>query len=145
MRNHYCKILLATLSMSAAFSSFAASPALILGEAATSVAKAPAKAPENGKVVINGTGQSGTFTINASNLTDRVTLTATSGLEVYPATLPADVQNATIRVTLLSTLPKTEGKIIVRSGDFRAVMPVVGYGSELEQKALNASPVYTGT
>ncbi len=145
MRNHYCKILLATLSMSAAFSSFATSPVLILGEAATSVAKAPAKAPENGKVVINGTGQSGTFTINASNLTDRVTLTATSGLEVYPATLPADVQNATIRVTLLSTLPKTEGKIILRSGDFRAVMPVVGYGSALEQKALNANPVYTGT
>ncbi len=143
MKKHYCKILLASLALAAPFYGYAGAPVVTLGAPATAVAAAPAKAQAAG-VVIDGTGNTGTFTVNAANLSNRITLTATPGLAVYPEVLPADAANATVRVTLLSTLPLTEGSIILRSGDYRAVIPVTGYGSELEQKDLGAAPVYSG-
>ncbi|MDE6196794.1 MAG: hypothetical protein K2F91_02880, partial [Muribaculaceae bacterium] len=142
MKKQYCKILVAALALSASVSSFAAAPVVNLG--IEPVAKVAAKAKASG-IVINGTGETGTFTINASNLTDRITLTASAGLEVFPEALPATAQNVSVRVTLLSSLPKTEGHIIVRSGDYRIAIPVTGFGTPLEQKALETSPVYSGT
>ncbi|MCS2958781.1 hypothetical protein NXX53_20835 [Bacteroides salyersiae] len=95
-------------------------------------------------MVINGTGQSGTFILNAQNLVEDIKLTATSGLEVYPATLPAGSNGETIIITLNSTLPVTEGRIILRSGDARAYVNVTGYGTPLEEKNLSQNPVYPG-
>jgi len=143
MKKNYCKILLVSLALSASLCAYAAAPVVTLGSGAAAAA-APAKAKSEG-VVINGTGATGSFTVNASNLSDKITLTATPGLEVFPETLPADASGVSVRVTLLSTLPKTEGYILLRSGDFRGFVPVVGYGSPLEQKDLSANPVFKGT
>jgi hypothetical protein len=94
------------------------------------------------QLVIDGTGNTATFTVNASNLADKITLTATSGLEVFPEELPAGAENSTVTVTLVSTLPTTTGKIILRSGDYRAYAEVTGYGTPLTEKNLSSSPVY---
>lgn len=47
-----------------------------------------------------------------------------------------------IIITLNSTLPVTEGRIILRSGDARAYVNVTGYGTPLEEKNLSQNPVY---
>lgn len=106
---------------------------------------ASAQTPNTSKMVINGTGQSATFTLNAQNLVEDIILTATSGLEVYPETLPVGSAGETITVTLKSTLPLTTGKIIIRSGDARAYVDVTGYGTALKEKSLSQSPIYVGT
>ncbi len=142
MKKNYFKCLLMSLALSASLCGYAAGPVVTLGSA-QAVAAAPAKAKAQG-VVINGTGQSGTFTVNAANLTDKITLTASAGLEVYPETLPANATNVTVHVTLLSTMPVTEGCVYLRSGDFRGTVAVKGYGTPLEQKDLSANPVYKG-
>ncbi len=118
-------------------------PVVKIGQSSFMSAKAPAKSPADG-LVINGTGQTASFVVDAQNLCDQITLTATAGLKVSPEVLPADARNASVEVTLLSTLPTTEGKIILRSGDYRYVVNVLGYGSELEQKDLSMNPVYIG-
>ncbi|MDE6134335.1 MAG: hypothetical protein K2F79_02030, partial [Muribaculaceae bacterium] len=138
------KMLLAALAMTAGLSGYAAVPVVSLGNAVATEAVADLKAVPSGSLVINGTGNSATFTINAQNLTEQIRLTATPGLEVYPEVLPAGAANATVRVTLLSTLPQTKGQVFLRSGDYRAVMNVLAYGTELEQKDLT-DPVFTGS
>lgn len=108
-------------------------------------AKGASNAHMGAPLEINGTGSSSTFTVNPSNLSDRITLQATSGFEVYPTVIPATAENVNVRVTLRSTLPYATGMVILRSGDFRAEVPLVGHGSALEQKALDKSTGYAGT
>ena len=120
------------------------------GLAANTGAQAQTLAVENtanaGVVVINGTGSSVQLPITAANLVEDVTLTATSGFEVFPTTLPAESANGTqVMVTLTSSLAKTNGQLILRSGDFRAYVNLVGYGTPLEVKDLSQNPVYKGT
>ena len=93
---------------------------------------------------IDGTGASGTFTVDASNLTGDITLTATSGFEVSPSTLPANSSGATVTVKNLSTLAATTGKVVMRSGDKRKTVRLVGTGTPLPVKDLSQNPVYSG-
>ncbi|MBP8777270.1 MAG: carbohydrate binding domain-containing protein, partial [Bacteroidaceae bacterium] len=93
---------------------------------------------------VDGTGNSGTFTIKAENLINDITLTATSGLSVSPATIAAGTTDAEVKVTLTSTMAETNGQIILRSGDVRTYVKVVGYGTPLEKKDLSQNPVYAG-
>ncbi len=142
MKKEYCRTMIAALALSAAFSGFAAAPTVTLGQTAvTSAAHAKYQTQE---IVINGTGNTGEFTVNASNLPEAITLTASAGFEVTPSRLSADVQNATVRVKLLSTLPVNTGYVVLRSGDFRGIVPLKGLGTALTEKALE-SPVFTGT
>jgi len=145
MKRDQIKAFAAALLISATVAgTYAQQPTLRIGPAAAEMSKVMAQAPSNGVLTIKGTGASNTFSINATNLTEDITLTATAGLEVYPEKLPSDVNDATIRVTLLSTLPETEGKVIIRSGDYKAVMPVKGYGTPLEEKTLADNPKFKG-
>lgn len=141
MKKNYCKVVLLTLSLLAGGSALGATPVVTLGSTAAAVARAAAV---NSPYVINGTGNSTTFTVNAENLPEAIKLTATPGFEVFPNELPAKAKNIKVSVTLLSTLPTTTGKEILRSGDYRAYVNFVGNGSPLQQKALNENPAYTG-
>lgn len=107
---------------------------------------APVLEPEVAELTLDGTGESKTIKVKMANIvtTDAVTVTATPGIKVEPETLPLN-QDGTITVTLLSTLPETEGQVIIRCGDLRSYIDVKGYGSELERKDLSESPVYTGS
>ncbi|MCM1313692.1 MAG: hypothetical protein NC206_04915, partial [Bacteroides sp.] len=95
-------------------------------------------------LTIAGTGNSGTFTVDASQLAGDIQISATSGLAVYPVKLTAGAKNAKVRVTNLTTLAHNSGKVILRSGDMRAYVNVGTLGTELEQKDLSQNPVYAG-
>ncbi|MEQ3108453.1 hypothetical protein AAA117_18650, partial [Bacteroides salyersiae] len=151
MKKHYFFVSLLALALSMPRSSFASVQSadsddgivVTLGAPKVSMQLMAAQSSvTQSHMVINGTGQSGTFILNAQNLVEDIKLTATSGLEVYPATLPAGSNGETIIITLNSTLPVTEGRIILRSGDARAYVNVTGYGTPLEEKNLSQNPVY---
>ena len=93
---------------------------------------------------IDGTGSSESFTVNASHLTGDISVSATNGFSVSPSVLPAGTSTANITVTHLTTLSRKEGKVILRSGDMRAYVDLVGHGTSLEVKDISGSPVYSG-
>ncbi|MGI6219631.1 MAG: carbohydrate binding domain-containing protein [Bacteroidaceae bacterium] len=95
-------------------------------------------------LTITGTGATTTFTVDASNLQNEITLKATSGFAVSPTTLAPGAQNAEVTVTNLTTLAQNKGQVILRSGDTRCYVQVTGFGSELPTKDISASPVYAG-
>ena len=93
---------------------------------------------------IDGTGSSESFTVNASHLTGDISVSATNGFSVSPSVLPAGTSTANITVTHLTTLSRKEGKVILRSGDMRAYVDLVGHGTPLAVKDISGSPAYSG-
>lgn len=151
MRKHYFLVSLLALALSMPENSFAAmqgasgDDGIVVALGAPKVPMMLAKAPAvNAKMVINGTGQSQTFVVNAQNLPEDIKLVATSGFEVFPETLPAGSGTGqTITVTFNSYKSKT-GQIILRSGDYRAFVDVEGVATPLEVKDLSQNPAYRG-
>ena len=141
MKKRILNISLLALAMAMPFSGYANGSAVTLG---MDFPLLTSQAPQY-TIVINGTGETGTFTVNAANLTEDITLTATSGLEVFPTSLPANADGTEVMVTLTSSRALTEGRIILRSGDYRSYVNVTGYGTPLEIKDLSQNPVYSGT
>ena len=143
MKRQYCKILLAALALSTAVGLASATPVVTLGDQTSETVKGPSKAAQ--RLEINGTGASESFEVNASNLPDDITITATPGLEVFPTKLPANATGAKVYVTMRSTLPVQKGKVILRSGDFRGYVYVEANPTPLQTKDLSKNPVFTGT
>ena len=96
------------------------------------------------ELTIDGTNASKTFTVSAENLTTDISLSATAGFEVSPATLPRNTQNATVTVKSLTTRNHATGSVILRSGDKRTKVKLVAYGDALPVKDLSQNPVYKG-
>ena len=96
------------------------------------------------ELTINGTNATQTFTVKAENLTTDITLSATAGFEVSPATLPKDTKDATITVKSLSTKNNATGSVILRSADMRKKVKLVAHGDALPQKDLSQNPIYKG-
>ena len=96
------------------------------------------------ELTINGTGETGTFTVSAENLTGDITINATPGFEVSPKVLTADANGATVTVRNLSTLISTTGKVILRAGDKRKTVRITATGTPLPVKDLSQNPAYTG-
>ncbi len=89
-------------------------------------------------LIINGTNQSATFTVNSENLVgNEITLTAPNGFTVSPQVIPANSDNQKVTVTLQSYKAVTEGQIILRSEDMRQYVSVKGNGSALPAKDLS--------
>ena len=97
------------------------------------------------QITINGTGATQTFNVSAENLTGDISLSATSGFEVSPTTLPKDTKEATVTVKNLSSKYNTTGNIILRSADMRKKVRLVAYGDALPQKDLSQNPIYKGS
>ena len=93
---------------------------------------------------IDGTGGTNTFLVSSENLTGDISLTATSGFKVSPATIKAGESDVAVTVTNLSTLALTTGKVVLRSGDRRETVRLIGTGTPLPVKDLSQNPVYAG-
>ena len=89
-------------------------------------------------LLIKGTGASATFNVTAANLTGDISVTATHGFEVTPATLPAGTQNATLTVKNLTSLIENTGRIILRAGDLRKEVKLTAYGDALPVKDISS-------
>ena len=96
------------------------------------------------KLDIDGTGNTGTFKVNAANLTGDISVSATHGFTVSPTRIAAGTTEATVTVTHLTSLASHEGKVILRSGDKRAYVKLNGYGTPLEVKDISEAPIYNG-
>ena len=93
---------------------------------------------------IDGTGGTGTFLVSSENLTGDISLTATHGFAVSPTVIKAGQKNVTVTVTNLATLKEQTGRIILRSGDMRTYVNLVGLGTSLPVKDLSQNPIYKG-
>lgn len=109
--------------------------------------KASIKVEENiPQLIVNGTNKSSTFTIDMKDHPDGESLriTAPNGFTVSPSTISPANGSATINVTLNSTKDYTEGILIIRCGDMREYVKLIGYGTSLPVKDISKSPVYEG-
>ena len=91
-----------------------------------------------------GTGKSETFDVEFSNLTGDITVTATSGFSVTPTTIKGTSGKATVTVTNDTYRKLNEGKVILRSGDYRTYVYLTGYSSDLQPKDISSNPIYAG-
>ena len=91
------------------------------------------------ELVINGTGQTQTFTVSAENLTTDITVSATTGFTVTPTVIKAGTKNATVRVSSPTTLISQTGRVILRSGDVRAYVNLTAYGTPLPVKDISTA------
>ncbi|MEP4534288.1 MAG: hypothetical protein ABJ004_14445 [Cyclobacteriaceae bacterium] len=105
------------------------------------------RATEEYVLKVNGTNASSSFLVTAENLLpdEEITLTTPGGFLVTPTTISYDADEVEVTVTLKSTLALTTGQIILRSGDTRTYVSVMGYGTPLPVKDLSSAPIYTGT
>ena len=95
-------------------------------------------------LVIDGTGNSATFTVSGANLQNDIQVSATSGFEVTPSVISAGAGETIVSVKLTSWLNRTDGKVILRSGDNRAYVSLAGKGTPLAVKDISSNPVYAG-
>ena len=91
------------------------------------------------ELVINGTGQTQTFTVSSENLTTDITVSATTGFTVTPTVIKAGTKNATVRVSSPTTLISQTGRVILRSGDVRAYVNLTAYGTPLPVKDISTA------
>ena len=97
------------------------------------------------KIVLNGTGAEATFKVKTTGLIQDVSVSATHGFKVEPATIQAGLdEEITVTVTHLTSMARHEGKVILRSGDKRAYVQLNGYGTPLEVKDISGEPIYNG-
>ena len=95
-------------------------------------------------LTIEGTGAEKTFNISASNLQNDIHISATNGFEITPSLIKSSETSATITVKNVSTLNHNTGKVILRSGDVRTYVSLLGLGSPLPVKDISANAVYGG-
>ena len=96
------------------------------------------------QVVLNGTGASKVIAVSTVGLTQDITVTASSGLEVSPTVIAAGEENAQLTVVNRSTLRQQSGRIILRSGDIRLRINIEAMGTPLPVKDISQNPAYTG-
>lgn len=96
-------------------------------------------------MIINGTNKSEHFFISSESLTNKeIKITAPNGFTVSPSVIPANSGKQKVTVTLNSSKILTEGKIVLRNGDYRSYLKVKGYGTALPAKNISKSPIYKG-
>ncbi len=97
-----------------------------------------------GKLLLNGTGAKATVFVEATGLEQDVQVAVTSGFSVTPAVIKAGTESVEVTVTNTSTRNQAEGKLILRSGDIRTYVSLLGTGSPLPVKDISANAVYGG-
>ena len=96
------------------------------------------------ELTIIGTDAVKTFTVNAENLTGDITITPSYGFAVSPTVIKAGTKTATVKVTNLTTLNNSKGKVVLRSGDMRKNVRIIAHGTPLPVKDLSQEPIYKG-
>ena len=110
--------------------------ALAMTTMGTNVAYAASDNKSNKDLVINGTGKTVTLNIDTKELNGKtVTVKAPNGFEVSPLSFNANGK-AKLNVKLISSKDSTFGDLILRCGDARKYIKVVGVGTPLPVKKL---------
>jgi hypothetical protein len=120
--------------------------AAVVFAAATINFTANAASVNDSVLIINGTGATTSFTVSTKAIPNGlpVNITSPSGFTVSPSSLLANAGDVKVTVSLNSSLKETTGVIVLRSGDIRKYINVVGYGTALPVKDIGKTPVYKG-
>ena len=151
MKCNYLKLLFCAFLMSAANGVGYASSvnddgttSMVVKFAAKNGAARSATSTMPGKLLLNGTGAKATVFVEATGLEQDVQVAVTSGFSVTPAVIKAGTESVEVTVTNTSTRNQAEGKLILRSGDIRTYVSLLGTGSPLPVKDISANAVYGG-
>ena len=95
-------------------------------------------------LVINGTGKSVALSIDSKALNGKeVTVKSSKGFEVSPMNFTANGK-AKLNVKLVSAKDSTFGELVLRCGDTRKYIKLVGVGTPLPTKSLSAKTLAKG-
>lgn len=90
-------------------------------------------------LTINGTGQTATIEVNSQYLLNKdINVRVPYGFEVAEKTLQANGKTK-LAIKLVSSKDSTSGNLILRNGDYRKYVKLIGLGSPLQKKSLAAS------
>ena len=105
---------------------------------------AGAKGQNDKKLVINGTGKTVVMSINShAQNGEKMVIKAPHGFKVTPTSINANGNNK-INITLTSQRDTTYGELILRCGDVRKYVSLVGIGTPLQVKKLNQKNLAKG-
>lgn len=104
------------------------------------------KSDSSPTITLHGAKDSKTFSVNLKDLNanEDVQLIAPTGFSVSPSSIPAGSKSAKVTVTLKNSKSHSEGVLVLRSGDTRSFVNLVGIADALPTKDLSGSPVYKG-
>jgi len=97
-------------------------------------------------LIIEGSGKTASFTIDPKNLRANlpISITASAGFSVSPSSIADNVGATKVTVTFNTWAKEASGRVVIRNGDTRSYVKVVGRGTALPQKDLSQSPLHTG-
>lgn len=83
---------------------------------------------------IDGTGETVSFIVRPQNLGQNIRIKAPVGFEVSPTEIPAGTKQQDVTVTYIGYGNRTEGKLILKSGETKQYIKLVGNGTPLKVK-----------
>ena len=103
--------------------------------------KAPKASPFEGMptLTMNGTNKKATFSVSPKALTEDIIIKAPQGFTVSPSVIPAGSSRQQVTVTYTLSGKNSEGALILKSGENRQYIHLVGTGTQLPSKAVLAS------
>jgi hypothetical protein len=96
------------------------------------------------KVTIDGTNKSVTIQITPVNLTEDVQVVAPRGFGVDKELIEKDAGVTDLKIVYNSALEKTEGQLVIKSGNAYSFVDLIGIGTPLVEKDLSIDPAYDG-
>lgn len=85
-------------------------------------------------VTVKGTNKTASFTVNPKSLSEDITLKAPLGFKVSPSVIPAGTPSQKVTVTYAGYKNCAEGSLILKSGENKSYVHVVGLGTPLQSK-----------
>lgn len=85
-------------------------------------------------VTIKGTNKTASFTVNHQSLSENITIKAPAYFEVSPSVIPAGTQKQVVTVRYTGSGSHTDGRLILKSGETKNYVHLVGEGTALPCK-----------
>lgn len=103
--------------------------------------KAPKASPYEGMptLTMNGTNKKVTFSVSPKALTEDIIIKAPQGFTVSPSVIPAGSSRQQVTVTYTLSGKNSEGALILKSGENKQYVHLVGNGTQLPAKSILAS------
>lgn len=85
-------------------------------------------------VTIKGTNKTASLTVNPQSLSENITIKAPAYFEVSPSVIPAGTQKQVVTVRYTGSGSHTDGRLILKSGETKNYVHLVGEGTALPCK-----------
>jgi hypothetical protein len=69
---------------------------------------------------------------------------APAGFKASKTMIPGNVTNEEVKISLIASVPKSSGNLVIIAGSFVRTIYLIGYATPLQEKDLSIEPVYDG-